>query len=193
MPKPRRSGSETSETRTRLLDITEHVMLADGYAAVTSRRVAADAGVTPALVHYYFKTIDDLFLAVIRRRGAQQAKRQERALSSPRPINALWELSKERAGTGLLNEFIALANHRKAIAAELAEQVAESRQTQLDALQRLVGESDAVDLPPEAMLVLIASVSRTIALEESLGMEAGLAQVAEFVEGLIAVVDDHAD
>ena len=146
----------------------------------------ADAGVTPALVHYYFSTIDDLFLAVIRRRGAQQAKRQERALSSPRPINALWELSKERAGTGLLNEFIALANHRKAIAAELAEQVAESRQAQLDALQRLVGETDAVDLPPEAMLVLIASVSRTIALEESLGMEAGLAQVAEFVEGLIA-------
>ena len=36
------------------------------------------------------------------------------------------------------------------------------------------------------MLVLIASVSRTIALEESLGMEAGLEQVAEFVEGLIA-------
>jgi len=193
MTKPRRSGSETSETRTRLLDVTEQVMLADGYAAVTSRRVAADAGVTPALVHYYFKTIDDLFLAVIRRRGAQYANRQERALSSPRPIHALWELSTERAGTGLLMEFIALANHRKEIAAELAEQVAESRQAQLDALQRLVGETDAVDLPPEAMLVLIASVSRTIALEESLGMEAGLAQVAEFVERLIAVVDDHAN
>ena len=82
MSKPRRSGSETSETRTRLLDVTEQVMLADGYAAVTSRRVAADAGVTPALVHYYFKTIDDLFLAVIRRRGAQigRASWRERVL-----------------------------------------------------------------------------------------------------------------
>ena len=144
MSKPRRSGSETSETRTRLLDMTEQVMLADGYAAVASRRVAADAGVTPALVHYYFNTIDDLFLAVIRRRGAQYAKRQERALSSPRPINALWELSKERAGTGLLKEFIALANHRKVIAVEIAEQVAESRQAQLEALRGLVGETDAV-------------------------------------------------
>jgi TetR/AcrR family transcriptional regulator len=71
MSKPRRSGSEKSETGTRLLDVTEQVMLADGYAAVTSRRVAADAGITAALVHYYFSTIDDLFLAVIRRRGAQ--------------------------------------------------------------------------------------------------------------------------
>ena len=110
-----------------LLDVTEQVMLADGYAAVASRRVAAAAGVTPALVHYYFKTIDDLFLAVIRRRGAQYAKRQERALSSPRPIHALWELSTDRAGTGLLMEFIALANHRKVIAVHIAEQVAESR------------------------------------------------------------------
>lgn len=195
MSKPRRSGSETSQTRTRLLDVTEQVMLDDGYAAVTSRRVAADAGVTPALVHYYFKTIDDLFLAVIRRRGAQYAKRQERALSSPRPIHALWELSTERAGTGLLMEFIALANHRKVIAAELVEQVAESRQAQLEVLQRLAGATGAAadGLSPEAMLVLIASVSRTIALEESLGMDAGLAQTAEFVERLIAGIDDLAD
>ncbi len=194
MSKPRRSGSETSETRTRLLDVTEQVMLADGYAAVTSRRVAADAGVTPALVHYYFKTIDDLFLAVIRRRGAQYAKRQERALASPRPIHALWELSTERAGTGLLMEFIALANHRKEIAVEIAQQVAESRQAQLETLRGLVGTSGAAgdDLSPEAMLVLIASVSRTIALEESLGMDAGLAQTAEFVERLIARIDDRA-
>jgi len=90
-------------------------------------------------------------------------------------------------------EFIALANHRKVIAAELAEQVAESREAQRQALQRIVGESGPSDLPPEAMLVLIASVSRTIALEESLGMEVGLAQVAKFVEGLIARFDDRAD
>jgi AcrR family transcriptional regulator len=192
MAKPRRMGTETSETRLRLLDVTEQVLLADGYASVTSRRVAADAGVTPALVHYYFSTIDDLFLAVIRRRGAQQAQRQERALSSERPIHALWELSRERAGTGLQMEFIALANHRKAIAAELAQQVADSRRAQLEALNRLMAEAGSSDLTPEAMLVLIASVSRTIALEESLGMEMGLAQVAEFVEQLIGRIDDHA-
>ena len=72
-------------------------------------------------------------------------------------------------------EFIALANHRKEIAVEIAEQVAESRQAQLEALQRLTGTAGVVgdDLSPEAMLVLIASVSRTIALEESLGLERG--------------------
>ena len=65
MTAPRRMGTETSETRFLLLDITEQVMLQDGYAAVSSRRVAKDAGVAPALVHYYFGTLDDLFVAVM--------------------------------------------------------------------------------------------------------------------------------
>ena len=191
MSKPRRVGTETSATRARLLDATEHVMLTEGYAAVTSRRVAKETGVTPALVHYYFSTIDDLFLAVIRRRGEQSAKRQERALAGPQPFHALWELSKERAGTGLLMEFVALANHRKVIAAEIAEQAAASRQAQLDTLRELIEPTDLGpdDLSPEAILVLIASVSRTIALEESLGMDVGLAQTTAFIEGLLTRID----
>ena len=72
MAKPRRMGTETSETRVRLLDVTERIMIDDGYAAVSSRRIAKDAGVTPALVHYYFGTLDDLFLAVLKRRADQQ-------------------------------------------------------------------------------------------------------------------------
>ena len=45
-------------------------MLEEGYAAVTSRRVAAKANLKPQLVHYYFRTMDDLFLAIHRRRVA---------------------------------------------------------------------------------------------------------------------------
>src|SRR5690349_20615746 len=45
---------------------TAQIMLEEGYAASTSRRVAAKAGVKPALVHYYFPSMDDLFLAVLR-------------------------------------------------------------------------------------------------------------------------------
>ena len=81
MAKARRTGTETSETRFRLLDITERVMIDDGYAAVSSRRIAKEAGVTPALIHYYFPTLDDLFLEVLRRRGRQQLERQERHLT----------------------------------------------------------------------------------------------------------------
>ncbi len=65
----RRIGTKDSATRTKLLDAAERLMIAEGYAAVTSRRVGTEAGIAPQLVHYYFRTMDDLFLEVIRRRS----------------------------------------------------------------------------------------------------------------------------
>ena len=46
-------------------------MLEEGYAAVTSRRVGREAGISSQLVHYYFRTMDDLFLEVFRRRAEE--------------------------------------------------------------------------------------------------------------------------
>lgn len=184
MAKARRTGTETSETRFRLLDITERVMIEDGYAAVSSRRVAKDAGVTPALVHYYFPTLDDLFLEVLRRRGKQQLERQGRFLTDPQPLRALWSFSSEQAGTVLLMEFMALANHRKTIRKELAAFADQFREAQLDALTAKLEEYgvDTDDLPAEAVLLLIAAISRTVVMEESLGMHVGLPESRAVVE-----------
>ena len=146
MAKPRRMGTETSETRVRLLDVTERIMIDDGYAAVSSRRIAKDAGVTPALVHYYFGTLDDLFLAVLRRRADQQLERQRRTISSsPRPLRRLWDVSKDPDGTALLSELMALANHRKIVRSELATYAEQFRKVQLEALQEHLAAS-GVDL-----------------------------------------------
>src|SRR6476659_6415293 len=54
-------------TREALIEATAQIMVDEGYAAATSRRVAAKAGVKAALVHYYFPSMDDLFVAVQRR------------------------------------------------------------------------------------------------------------------------------
>src|SRR3954454_17679595 len=69
MATPRRVGAETSETRALLLDRAEELMLAEGYAAVSYRVLAARAGVTGGLVQYYFPTLDHLFLALLGRRS----------------------------------------------------------------------------------------------------------------------------
>ena len=53
-------------TKEALIEATAQIMVDEGYAAATSRRVAAKAGVKPALVHYYFPSMDDLFVAVLR-------------------------------------------------------------------------------------------------------------------------------
>ncbi len=66
MTTARRLGTADSKTRLALLDAAERLLLAEGYAAVTSRRVAAAAGLKHQLVHYYFRTMDDLLLEVYR-------------------------------------------------------------------------------------------------------------------------------
>src|SRR6476620_4924798 len=157
MAAPRRTGSETSEPRFLLLDVTERMMIGGGYAAVSSRRVAEEAGVTAALVHYYFATLDDLFLAFFRRRAEEQLERHKRFLDSPQPLRALWTFSIEPKGTVFLTEFMALANHRKTIRREIAAYAEQFRQVQLEALSTRLEEYgfDTTDIPPVAVLALI--------------------------------------
>lgn len=195
MATARRMGTETSETRFKILDVTEKVMIEDGYAAVSSRRVAKEAGVTPALVHYYFATLDDLFLEVLRRRARQQLDRQERHLASPQPLRALWAVSSDQSGTALLMEFMALSNHRKSIRKELAEFAEAFRRNQLESLTGHLDDYgfDPDEIPPEVLLVAIAGISRAIVMERALGMKTGLDETIAFVEKHLERIEGPAE
>ncbi len=184
----RRIGTETSKTRAVLVDAAERLMVEDGYAAVTSRRVAAMAGVKPALVHYYFRTMDDLFLALFRARAEQGLERQARALESAQPLWALWEYSRDPRGTALTMEFIAVANHRKAIRAEIARSAERFRVEQLHGFQTLLERYgiDPDEYPAIVCTVLLSSISRVLVIEhETLGMSSGHEETVAFVERFI--------
>jgi AcrR family transcriptional regulator len=184
MTAPRRIGAEDSATRAALLDAAQQLMLEEGYAAVTSRKVAAKAGLKPQLVHYYFRTMDDLFLALVRRGAEQNVARHARALESPNPLRALWEFSSDPAGATLIMEFSALANHRKAIRAELAAYAEQFRRLETEAIAAVLtrADADADALAPEAVAVLMTSISRILVLEEALGMTTGHAAMRALVE-----------
>src|SRR6186997_2569954 len=96
-------------TREALIEATAQIMIEEGYAAATSRRVAAKAGVKPALVHYYFPSMDDLFLAVLRDGAETNLQRQRQALADDEPLYALWRLNSTH-GARLFMEFMGLAN-----------------------------------------------------------------------------------
>ncbi|MBA2951346.1 TetR/AcrR family transcriptional regulator [Streptomyces himalayensis] len=187
MTAPRRMGTENSKTRLRLLDITERLMLEEGYAAVGVRRVAREAEVAPALVLYYFRTLDDLFLAVLRRRADEEWERQARLLSGPQPLRALWRLSSH-PGNALTTEFTALANHRKTIRAELAAHAARYREAQLQALTRGLAEA-GTDLPPEVspavLLMLTNALGRILMMENAMGMTTRHEEALAFVEQIL--------
>ncbi len=177
-------GTENSKTRQVLLDVTERLMLKEGYASVGVRRVAREAEVAPALVLYYFRTLDDLFLAVLRRRGDEELERVARRLDGPQPLHALWQLTSH-PGNALTTEFTALANHRKTIRAELAARAESYREAQLEALTRRLAETGA-QLPPEVspavLLMLMNALGRIIMMEDTMGMTTRHAEALAFVE-----------
>ncbi|MEU9449050.1 helix-turn-helix domain-containing protein [Streptomyces sp. NPDC048277] len=184
MTAPRRMGTENSKTRQVLLDVAERLMLEEGYASVGIRRVAREAEVAPALVLYYFRTLDDLFLAMLRRRGEHEMERVARLLDGPQPLHTLWRIASH-PGNALTTEFAALANHRKAIRTELAAFADRYREAQLAALTRRLTET-GVELPPEvspaALLVLTNALGRIIMMENTMGMTTRHAEALDFVE-----------
>jgi AcrR family transcriptional regulator len=184
MTSARRIGAPDAKNRGVLLDAAERLMLEEGYAAVTSRRVAEKADLKPQLVHYYFRTMDDLFLAAFRRRAEKGLEQQAQALQSPQPLWALWRFSTDPAATAITMEFVALANHRKALKAEIAYYAERFREEQRKALSTALQRYgvDAVQVPPLVWSVLMTSVSQILVMEQALGMSAGHAETVEFVE-----------
>jgi AcrR family transcriptional regulator len=53
------------ETRKRIVEAAARVLARDGYAATSVKDIAAEAGITPGLVHYYFKTKEELVAVAV--------------------------------------------------------------------------------------------------------------------------------
>ena len=188
---PRRIGAEDSKTRARLLDAAEQLLLEEGYAAVTSRRVAARAGLKPQLVHYYFHAMDDLFVEVFRRRANENLERFTGAVAADGSLRSLWELNADPRGVAFTMEFVALANHRKTIRAEIADYAARFRAAQLEAVTAALAASGITNdaLPPTAALLLMTGLAQVLAIEQALGVTAGHDATRSFIEELIGRVE----
>jgi AcrR family transcriptional regulator len=180
----RRIGAEDSKTRAQLLDAAELLLREEGYAAVTSRRVAARAELKPQLVHYYFRTMDDLFLEVFRRRAEENLARFERAIATDGSLRSLWQMNADPRGAAFTMEFVALANHRKAIRAEIARFAERFRAAQVEALRAALARHGITEdeLPPIVALLMMTGLSQVLALEDFLGVTTGHDTTLAFVE-----------
>ncbi|MEY2396933.1 MAG: hypothetical protein QOJ00_107 [Actinomycetota bacterium] len=184
----RRIGAADSKTRAQLLDAAERLLIEDGYAAVTSRRVAAEAGLKPQLVHYYFRTMDDLFVELFRRSADAAFARAEKRLAKDPSLATLWALNNDPRGAAFLVGFAALANHRKTIRVEIARYAERNRARQLAAITGAL-QSAGVDegtIPPVVALVLMTGLGQVLGIERGLGVKAGHAETLAFVERVVA-------
>jgi TetR/AcrR family transcriptional repressor of nem operon len=193
MASSRRVGSETSKTRQVLLDCVERLLTEQGHTAVTYRAVAAEAGVTSGLVQYYFPTLEDLFVAAIRRGSERHVARLTAALRArpDQPLHVLWEHSRDESTAAITTELLALGNRLKSIRAEIAAATERARRIQLDALQQITERTGLADgdFSPAALAFLVTAIPRMIRLERGVGISSAHAEVVDAFERYLDTIE----
>lgn len=194
LPVPRKASQaapDHTETRTAIIDATIDIMREDGYAAVSSRRIATRAGLKSKLVHYYFRNMDELFLAVYKRIEDEHFAQLAKAIAARNPLKALWRLNMDSTNTGMVLELNALSTHRKALRTEIARASERFRLLQAALLERKLAEAggNAAQTPPMVYSVLALAVSRLLAMDSMLGVTTGHEETLQWIEAFLDSVE----
>ena len=177
----RRLGVENSETRAQLIRLAARLIRDEGCAAVTARRLAEDLGLKRQIVHYYFGTIEDLIIAVIRRSVGKLHERVRQELESDEPLRVIWQLGN--IVTTALFEFSAMAMRSKAIKVEMKHYMDEFRRMQAQAVTRhLELRGITPTISPLATAFVINSVAHTLAVEKALDVTEGHVETEALME-----------
>jgi AcrR family transcriptional regulator len=151
---------------------------------VTSRRLEAEAGLK---VHYHFGSLDELFIAVVRRRGESNVALLADALASPEPLRAWWRIASERRGNTLLVELTAAANHRPAVQAEVATFAREVRRMQIEALETILDDYgiDREEFPPALVAAAVQGLAFVMAHDQVAGFDTAQEEASTAMANLL--------
>ncbi|MFC4493396.1 TetR/AcrR family transcriptional regulator [Streptomyces ovatisporus] len=123
------SSERGQETRQRLLDAAAQLIVEDGWGAVTTRRAADRAGLRPGLVHYHFRTVEDLLveasLAAARREVDSAAELLSATADPGEGVTQVLEMmssySAADPSTILFSEMLLASTRVERLRGELAE------------------------------------------------------------------------
>ena len=169
MAKTRRPGDES---RVLLIEAAARIIREEGYAALSARTLAERVGLKRQIVHYYFGTIEDLLLAVVRHYGELGLKELCGAIAEGDPIRVMLNLEADASATTF--DFMAMAQHRPIIRAELRRYHAAFREVQVQAIERYAAANNlALPVSAATLSVIIQGVAFGLSGETMLGLGEG--------------------
>jgi AcrR family transcriptional regulator len=170
-------------TRMALLDAAEDLLISKGLVGITTRKVADQAGVNQALVHYHFGTIEQLLLAVLERVSVQVKQRSEQIYAREHSFIDGWFKETEmkitadfKRGWGKVwLENLTLSANRPKIGKQYAKASTMTRKLHeehvADMLERLGIDRD--EYPPEGIVTLLDAITSKLILDRLVGIRAG--------------------
>jgi TetR/AcrR family transcriptional regulator len=175
-----------AETEDRFLDAAERLLAESGHAAITTRRLAEEAGVNHGLVHYYFGSIENLLVRVLERFTERLIERQRRMYASDAPFIEKWRtamhyLDADRDYQRIWYELQALSWSRPELRERVAHVTAEWRAVLREALAEPLRRY-GLPIPLEALVALVVTFNEGMILERLSGIESGHAELLEWID-----------
>jgi len=101
-----RRDRASADTRSRILSAARDCLLADGYANLSTRRVADAAEVPLSQIHYHFGSKLQLILAVLAAENERLLERQRQMFDAPEPLWVRWELACDFLDTDIESGYV---------------------------------------------------------------------------------------
>jgi AcrR family transcriptional regulator len=185
--------TETAQTPARLaaeealLDAAERLLVDVGYAGITTRRLAEEAGVNHGLVHYYFGSNENLLVRALERFTERLIDRQRDLYAADTPFVEKWRtamrylVSEDRTYEKIWLELQALAWNNADLRARLARVNAEWRAVLTEAFAEPHREL-GIDMPLDALVSLVLTFNIGIMVERLGGIDTGHPELLEWID-----------
>ena len=192
-----RSQNSTAEA---FLDAAERLLVDVGHAGISTRRLAAEAGVNQGLVHYYFGSMDELFVQVLERFTARLVARQREMYEQEGPFIDKWraawsfqEADLEAGYSKIWMELQALSWSRPDLRPRVARVNDEWRSVLRDAFARAAAEYglDQDAFPVDALVAMTMTFGQGYALERLEGIDTGHAELLDWIERWLTGLEEQ--
>jgi AcrR family transcriptional regulator len=186
-------ASRVAKTKARsaaeeaLLDAAERLLVDVGYAGITTRRIAEEAGVNHGLVHYYFGSNENLLVRALERFTEGLIDRQKELYAADEPFVEKWRtamrylVSEDVTYEKIWLELQALAWNNPDLRKRLARVNAKWRAVLTEAFEKPHREL-GIDMPLEALVSLVMTFNIGIIVERLGGIEAGHEELLEWID-----------
>jgi AcrR family transcriptional regulator len=184
------------QTEEAFLDAAERLLVTVGHAGITTRALAEEAGANHGLVHYYFGSMENLLARVLERFTERLIARQRAMYGAPDvPFADKWRtamryLDADRKYQKVWYELQAMAWSRPELRERVAHVDAEWRAVLSEALAE-PRERYGIDMPLAALVSLVMTFNEGIILERLSGIEAGQAELLEWIDRWIEQKDER--
>ena len=180
------------QTEEAFLDAAERLLIEVGYAGISTRRLAEEAGANHGLVHYYFGSMENLFVRVLERFTERLLARQREMYARPdisplekwRTAIAYLESDLAAGYPKIWLELQALGWNHPDIAERVGQVNAQWRAVLTEAFDEMMDEYglDRERFPLPAMVSLVMTFNEGIMVERLSGISAGHGDLLRMVE-----------